>query len=236
MYVEIQCHTESGYPDFSRYNSRVSHSVGDPPIKLFMMQSMTSDLAQTKAVRRRTLRDGFPHPLNQIALRHVDSVAALSDTQRLILSKAVQKSSLRDAAAYIDALNQQGIQIQNEDDLVALIPTLPVKKAEKANGHTNTNGVNTVDTDCLTNLLLKCYPDMPRTSANALARADVMEAPLQVVRATRNAIEKTNSDFVVITLFTMFEEKLNELKDLINANPAFIKAIQLSRPNWKSGR
>ena len=85
------------------------------------------------------------------------------------------------------------------------------------------------------NLLLKCYPDMPGTSANALARADVMEAPLQVVRVTRNAIEEARSDFVIVTLFTMFEEKLNELKDLINGNPAFIKAIQLSRPNWKSG-
>ena len=92
---------------------------------------MTSHLAQTKAVRRRTLRDGFPHPLNQIALRHVDSVAAITDTQRLVLSKAVQKSSLRHAVAFIEALNQQGNQIQNEDDLVALILTMPVKKVGK---------------------------------------------------------------------------------------------------------
>ena len=196
---------------------------------------MTSDLAQTKAVRRRTLRDGFPHPLNQIALRHVDSVAALTDTQRLILSRALQKSNLRHAAAFVEALNQQGDHIQNEDDLVALIPTMPVKKVEKAKDHTDFNEVDPVDTEYLMNLLLKCYPDMPRTSANALARASVMEAPLQVVRATRNAIEKTNSDFVVVTLFTLFEEKVNELKALINGNPAFIKAIQLSRPNWKSG-
>jgi hypothetical protein len=201
-----------------------------------MMQTMRSDLAQTKAIRRRTLRDGFPHPLNQIALRHVDSVAALGDTQRLILSRALQKSNLRHASTFIDALNQQSNQIQNQDDLVALIPTMPVKKAEKANGHTETNEVNTVDTDYLMNLLLKCYPDMPRTSANALARVDIMEAPLHVVRATRNAMNKANSDFAVITLFTLFEEKSNELKDLIDGNPAFIKAIQLSRPDWKSGR
>ncbi len=196
---------------------------------------MTSDLAQTKAVRRRTLRDGFPYPLNQIALRHVDSVAALTDVQRLILSKALQKSNLRHAATYVEALNQLGNHIQNEDDLVALISTRPVKKVEKANDHADINESDSVDTDYLMDLLLKCYPDMPRTSANALAKADVMKAPLQVVRATRSAIEKGNSDFVVVTLFTMFEEKLNELKELINGNPAFIKAIQLSRPNWKSG-
>ena len=76
---------------------------------------------------------------------------------------------------------------------------------------------------------------MPVTSADALARADVMKTALVVVQGTRNAIEAANSDFVIVTLFTLFEEKRNELKDLIDRNPAFIKAIQLSRPDWKSG-
>ena len=199
------------------------------------MLSMTSDLAQTKAIRRRTLREAFLYPLNQIALRHVDSVAALDDVRRLILSKAIQKTDLRYAASFVDALNKDGNRIQNEDDLMALIPATPVKKAEVIIDFIDTTEVDPADIDTLVNLLLKCYPDMPTTSAEALARADVMETSLRVVQATRNALHEANSDFVVVTLFTLFEEKLNELKELINGNPAFIKAIQLSRPDWKSG-
>jgi hypothetical protein len=200
-----------------------------------MMHTMTSDLAQTKAIRRRNLREAFPYPLNQIALRHVDSVAALNDAQRLILSRAIQKTDLRHAGTFLEALNKDIKHLQNEDALVALIPATPVKKAEGINDFADTAEVDPADIDTLVSLLLKCYPDMPTTSADALARADVMETSLLVVRETRNAIQTANSDFVVVSLFTLFEEKLNELKELINGNPAFIKAIQLSRPDWKSG-
>lgn len=197
---------------------------------------MTSDLAQTKAIRRRTLREAFPHPLNQVALRHVDSVAALDDAHRLILSRAIQKTDLRYVGTFLEALNKDVHHLQNEDSLVALVPAVPVKKAEEViRCLPDAAKVNPADIDTLTKLLLKCYPDMPTTSADALARADVMETSLLVVRETRNAIQTANSDFVVLALFTLFEEKLNELKELIHGNPAFTKAIQLSRPDWKSG-
>lgn len=200
---------------------------------MLMMYSMTSDLAQTKAIRRRTLRDTFPYPLNQIALRHVDSVAALDDDRRLILSKAIQKTDLRYAATFVEAFNKGGDHIQNEDDLVALISPPPTKEVESPIDYTEAGEVDPADTDYLTNLLMKCYPDMPPASADALARAGVMETALRVVQETRNALNQANSDFVVVTLFTLFEEKLHELSELINGNPAFIKAIQLSRPDWK---
>ena len=194
---------------------------------------MTSDLAQTKAIRRRTLRDAFPYPLNQIALRHVDSVAALDDDRRIILSTAIQKTDLCYAATFIDALNKDGDRIQNEDDLVALISSTQAREVERPIDTTDANEVDPVNKDYLVSLLMKCYPDMPPTSADALARAGVMETSLRVVQGTRNAIDEANSDFVVVTLFTLFEEKLNELRELINRNPAFIKAMQLSRPDWK---
>ena len=200
-----------------------------------MIQDMTSDLAQTKAIRRRAVRDTFPHPLNQIALRHVDSVAALGDEHRLILCKAILKTNLRHAVTFIDILNKGAVIVQSEDNLTALISSTLPESAEQLDIHRDVIETDSADTDYLTNLLLKCYPDMPVTSADALARADVMKTALGVVQGTRNAIEAANSDFVIVTLFTLFEEKRNELKDLIDRNPAFIKAIQLSRPDWKSG-
>jgi hypothetical protein len=194
---------------------------------------MTSDLAQTKAIRRRNLRDTFPYPLNQIALRHVDSIAALEDDRRLILSRAIQKTDLRYVATFVDILNKGVVLVKNEDDLIALIPSPAPKEVKKQLDHTEANGIDPADTDTLVSLLMKCYPDMPPASADALARADVMETSLRVVQATRNAIQTANSDFVVVTLFTLFEEKLHELRELINGNPAFTKALQLSRPDWK---
>jgi len=198
-----------------------------------MMYSMTSDLAQTKALRRRTLRDTFPYPLNQIALRHVDSIAALDDTQRSILCRAVQKTELRYAATFVNALNKNGDHIQNEDDLVTLLPPPPRKEAQSPIDCPVAGEIDPAGTGYLANLLMKCYPDMPPASADALARAEVMETSLRVVQATRNALHEANSDFVVVTLFTLFEEQLNELRELINRNPAFTKAILLSRPDWK---
>jgi hypothetical protein len=199
------------------------------------MQYMRADFAQTKAARRRNLRDTFPHPLNQIALRHVDSIATLGDTQRVILCNAILKSDLRSAGAFIDILNRSAVSIQNEDDLLEQFSLLSQMEECQPDDDADTNEDISEDTSYLAALLLKCYPDMPATSADALARADVMKTAMRVIQGTRNAVETANSDFVVVTLYTLFEEKRNELKDLINGNPAFIKAIQLSRPDWKSG-
>ena len=203
---------------------------------MLIIPGMASDLAQTKSVRRKALREAFPHPLNQVALRHVDSVAALDDAQQLILSRAALKTDLRHVATFIDILNKEVVLVQNEDDLVALVSS-PVSKEVKTNPVPFApSRVAPADIETLANLLLKCYPDMPTTSADALARAEVMEPSLRVVQATRGAIETAGSDFVVLALFTLFEEKLNELKELINGNPAFTKAIRLNRPDWESGR
>ena len=199
------------------------------------MQDMTVDLAQIKATRRRNLRDTFPHPLNQIALRHVDSIATLSDAQRAILCKAILKTDRRSAAAFIDILNKSAVSIQSEDELLAQFSLLSQADEDQLSDDSDAIEPIAEDTTYLANLLLKCYPDMPVTSADALARADVMKTAMRVIQGTRNAVETANSDFVVVTLYTLFEEKRNELKDLINGNPAFIKAIQLSRPDWKSG-
>ena len=133
----------------------VSHAEGDPLINLFMMLTMASDLAQTKAIRRRTLREAFPHPLNQVALRHVDAVAALDDAQRLILSKAIQKTELRYAGTLLEALNKDVEHLQNEDALVALIPARLTRKAEVIIERADTTEVNPADIDTLSNLLLK---------------------------------------------------------------------------------
>ena len=90
------------------------------------------------------------------------------------------------------------------------------------------------DANNLAKLLIQCYPDMPQTSANALVTSDVMTASLRVVVATRHALEDAKSDFVITVLYTLFEERLDAIKQVINRNPAFVKAIQRSRPDWNT--
>jgi hypothetical protein len=61
-----------------------------------------------------------------------------------------------------------------------------------------------------------------------------MSASLRVVVATRRALEDARSDFVITTLLTLFEERLHAISQIIGNNPAFIKAIQRSRPDWNT--
>lgn len=150
------------------------------------MHTMTSDLAQTKAVRRKALREAFPHPLNQVALRHIDSAAALDDAHRLILSRAIQKTDLRYVGMFLETLNKDVHHLQNEDDLVALVPAIPVSKVEVIRGLQDTARVNPVDIDILMNLLLKCYPDMLLTNADALARSELNQVGLDIANRTNS--------------------------------------------------
>jgi hypothetical protein len=75
---------------------------------------------------------------------------------------------------------------------------------------------------------------MPQTSASALVASDVMSASLHVVVTTRHAIEDAKSDFVILALHALFEERLKAVVQIINSNPAFVNAIKHSRPDWKS--
>jgi hypothetical protein len=60
-----------------------------------------------------------------------------------------------------------------------------------------------------------------------------MAPSLDVVATSRLALRDAKSDFVITALYTLFEEKLDEIEQIIASNPAFVKAMQLSRPDWK---
>jgi hypothetical protein len=55
-----------------------------------------------------------------------------------------------------------------------------------------------------------------------------------VVTATRQALEDAKSDFVITALYTLFEERLQAIAQIISNNPAFIKTMQRSRPDWNT--
>ena len=190
--------------------------------------------AETKAKRRRRIRDSFPAPLNEIPLRHVDSVQALSESQREILWIVLQKRGIHSLADCLFALKSSGASIENEDDLVGRLESSSKLQVEDRLGFSDIQESNSEDKQYLARLLISCYPDMPQSSAEALVGSDVMSASLSVIVATRQALEDAKSDFVVTALYTLFEERLHAIKEIISSNPAFVKAIQRSRPDWNT--
>lgn len=72
-----------------------------------------------------------------------------------------------------EALNKDVNRLRNEDDLAALVPATPVKEVDVIIDIVNTAEVNPADIDTPVSLLLKCYLDIPMTSADVLARLEV---------------------------------------------------------------
>ena len=196
-----------------------------------MIFPMAEDAA-TKANRRRRIRESFAPPLNEIPLRHVDSVQALNEFQREILAKAIEKLGIRHLASCLTAMKDHNASIQSDEDLIGLL-RLSDKPQRDANATlSQMQEGSSEDARQLSKLLIQCYPDMPRTSADALVASEVMAASMHVVAATRHALDDAKSDFVITVLYALFEERLNAISQIINSNPAFVKAIQRSRPDW----
>ena len=193
---------------------------------------------ENKARRRRSIREAFPAPLNQIALRHVDTVQSLDRNRREILAKALAKVGVVHITTCLATLKSSGDSIKTESDLIATLhlSEIPVDTNSTDNNVDVSNdaqGVEEIDTDYLASLLIKCYPDMPQAAADALVGSEVMAPSLRVISTTRLALQDAKSDFVITALYTLFEEKLDEIEHIIAKNPAFVKAMQLSRPDWK---
>jgi hypothetical protein len=188
----------------------------------------------TKAKRRRRIKETFPPPLNEIAIRHVDSVQALSDVHRTALALALQHVGLPRSVDCLEILKKYGEQIANDAELIDWLGREDRPVADTAIPTLKSQESSLQDTRYLATLLIKCFPDMPLTSAEALVLSEVMAECLAVVTATRSALESARSDFVIIALYSIFEERMEAISKLINCNPAFMKAIQRSHPDWKS--
>jgi hypothetical protein len=196
------------------------------------------EAAENKARRRRRIRESFPVPLNQIALRHVDTVQSLDGNRQAILAKALANVGVAHVANCLAAFKSSGDSIKSDNDLIAKLSLskFPIDANSTDNnvdGSSDAQGVEEIDTDYLASLLIKCYVDMPQATADALVGSEVMTRSLQVVSTTRLALGDAKSDFVITALYTLFEEKLDEIEQIIANNPAFVKAMQLSRPDWK---
>lgn len=214
-----------------------SRRSGDHLSKTARTISSMADSPENKARRRRRLRQTFPAPLDQVALRHVDAIQTLDGNQREILARAIAQTSMPNLRKCLEALKASGVSIQSESDLIALLNLANTLRVEAAVASSSSKApgreIESADLDSMASLLLKCYPDMPQATADALVGSNVLAPSVQVIAATRLALRDAKSDFVITALYTLFEQKLDEIRQIIARNPTFIKAMQLSRPGWK---
>ena len=223
----------------TRFLPRVRVGRETTPYSAHVTCLLMKEDPENKARRRRSTRESFPTPLNQIALRHVDTVQSLDSNRREILAKALTRAGMAHVTTCLAIIKGSRDSIQTESDLLAAlhlteIPICPSSQDNKPDVSNNVHGGEEIDTDYLASLLVTCYPDMPQTTADALVGSEVMALSLRVVSATRLALADAKSDFIITALYTLFEEKLDEIEQIVADNPAFTKAMQLSRPDWKS--
>src|SRR5215213_4422568 len=114
--------------------------------------------ADTKAQRRRRIKDSFASPLNEIALRHVDSVQALSEEQRVILAQALQKMGVQHLTACLAAIKAHASSIKDADTLIGWLTPSDTLPADNSIEMARPLESTSEDEDYLVELLVKCYP------------------------------------------------------------------------------
>ena len=142
-----------------------------------------------------TYASTFPFPLNQIALRHVDTVQALDGYRKVILAKALSQVGVVHLANCLANMKSYGDSIKNESDLIATLNLSEIPTDNNIDSSSDAQGIEEVDTDYLASLLMKCYPDMPQATADALVMSEVMAPSLRAVSTARLAAGRSKIRF-----------------------------------------
>ena len=175
-----------------------------------------------KLNRRLKTRTNFPLALQQVPIRYVDEISALTDRQQELLMEALGNGK---------SVRQTLPKLQNLGD-EATIELLT--KADPAST-SQTSQVDAEDIEVLTNILGDCFPGVPSVSTVALAESPVMAEAQQIVKALRLAMESQNfsSDFVVVSLYAVIKYVKKTIEDKIQSNPAFLQTVLSSGLVWE---
>ena len=186
-----------------------------------------SETYQSKRERWQRLIETLPATLReQVSLRNVEAVAALSPQAQERLAEAIQAGLKRLPRAV------EQLRVNPNTSVANLLnpPAPPVTESSS----TEPDFPEHIQNE-LADLIQVCFPDMPRMSAEALANADVMD----VVRTTAQAhhlLFKSNhlrTDFVVMVLYGLMRQAQERLDEVIEQTPALWQAFNQSSLPWK---
>jgi hypothetical protein len=203
-------------------------------------------------------REKLPESLRDIPLSDVEAVASLPMIYLKPLADAyiMEKFDIPRAVEYIKTSNNVFItpeeiceaarssstsgRIEAERDAVPVsLPTPPSAPAEKTEETKPAAPVaastpppalppTREDLDHLARMLMLCFRDMPKITAESMAESDLLREVLAVVSAKRLAVgsKYAASEFVLLTLLFLFHQSEKEIRDSINQKPSLKKLLE----------
>jgi hypothetical protein len=205
--------TEDGY--LAHQATRFLHH----PLCFRIMCSM-SETYRSKRERWQRLRETLPAGLREhVAVRNVEAIAALPPQAQARLVEAI-RSGLKRLPPAIEQLKTN----PNMPVAELLMPT--VQAVSRADVPFQGN---------LADMIQQCFPDMPRISAEALADASLMDVA-RILDRTHNqllASEHLKTDFVMMVLYGLMRQTLDQLEEIIEQTPSLRQALEKSALSWK---
>ena len=184
-----------------------------------------SETYQSKRDRRQRLLESLPADLRpHVSVRNIEAVAALSPQAQVRLLEAVQGGLKRLPRAI------EQLRADPNTSVSDLLNPPPQPETElPIQSDSSTIGGEVAD------LIQECFPDMPRMSADALANADVMQIVRSVAGAHQQFLKSNHlkTDFVMLTLYGLMRQTLEQLEEIIEETPALRQAFEQGDLPWK---
>lgn len=180
--------------------------------------------------KRQQLAEELPPDLrDHIALRHVETVSKFSSDMHHRLAEAIAANVRIPAAIQFLKDNPNA----NTDQII-----VNCQKTTSNNGHNakeeHPSSPEPKELAFLADLLQSCYPDMPKASAAAMVRSELLSEVLGIIRAQRTCFESSHSqsEFVVVVLCGLVLRTIEQLKQIISQRTVYQQALQQSGVEW----
>ena len=183
-----------------------------------------SETYRSKRQRWQRLLEALPAGLREhVSLRNVEAVSALPTHAQQRLAEAI--------AAGLKRLPQAVEQLK-------INPNAPVAELLRPTVHPVAEPFPRSSqqiSEELADLVQLCFPDMPRISAEALAKSDVMDIARVTAQAHTQLLQSKylKTDFVVMVLYGLMRQSLERLEEIIEQTATLRQAFEQSSLPWK---
>jgi hypothetical protein len=184
-----------------------------------------SETYQSKRERWQRLLETLPVNLReQVSLRNVEMVAALSPQGQARLAEAIQAGLKRLPRAV------EQLKVNPNTSVTDLLNPHAQSEPESSAPEFSTHIQNGI-----ADLIQQCFPDMPRVSAEALANSDVLDIVRNIARAHQQSFESNHlrTDFVMLVTYGLLRQSLERLEEMIEQTPALRQAFDQGGQPWK---
>ncbi|MCL4268607.1 MAG: hypothetical protein KJZ72_03645 [Anaerolineales bacterium] len=183
-----------------------------------------SETYQSKRERRQRMLEALHAELREhVSLRNVEAVAALAPQAQTRLLEAIQAGLTRLPRAIEQLRKDPQTSVA---DLLTPPSQIEVAPAIKP--------VQIAIAQTVADQIQECFPDMPRVSAEALAEAEVMQVVRSVAETHQQVFKSGHikTDFVMLTLYGLMRQTLEQLEEIIEESPALRQAFEQTN-EWR---